>query len=268
MSELHAAGNMMIEVDNFPNQGIRHAFYGRRGGVSGGDYTSLNCGFGSADKAAHVAANRARAMAALDLEASCLFTCHQIHSTTVATLDSHPKEAEIRADAMVTSTAGVALGILTADCAPLLFADPIDGIIGAAHAGWRGALGEIAAATVDAMIELGARCDNIHAAIGPCIGVQSYEVGPEFPSPFLEQSVQNAMFFTAADRPGHFMFDLGGYIHAQLEALGLAAVHRLDFDTCRDEANFFSYRRSVLTGKADYGRALAVIALVPPCENT
>ncbi|MEK9595034.1 MAG: peptidoglycan editing factor PgeF [Rhodospirillaceae bacterium] len=258
----------MIQIDDFPSKAIRHAYYGRRGGVSGGNYTSLNCGFGSADSASNVTANRARAMAALDLDASSLFTCHQIHSTTVVTLDSHPGETEIRADAMVTSTPGLALGILTADCAPLLFADPVDGIIGAAHAGWRGALGEIAAATVDAMIELGARSDNIHAAIGPCIGVQSYEVGPEFPGPFLDQAARNAVFFAAAARSGHFMFDLGGYLAAQMDRLGLAAVHRLDFDTCSDEANFFSYRRSVLTGKADYGRALAVIALAPPFDHS
>ena len=251
----------MIEVDAFPGEPIRHAFHTRQGGVSGGIYQSLNCGFGSADRADDVAANRARAMAAMDLPANALFTCHQIHSREVATLDRHPGDARIKADAMVTRMPGLALGILTADCAPLLFVEPAAGVIGAAHAGWRGALAGVAEATVAAMIALGARGDQIHAAIGPCIGPASYEVGPEFPGPFLAQDHSNTMFFVPAARAGHLMFDLGGYLKTRLGMLNLAAVHRLTHDTCGDPDHFFSYRRAVIHGEDDYGRVLSVIAL-------
>ena len=253
----------MIEVDAFPGEPIRHAFYTRQGGVSGGLYQSLNCGFGSSDRASDVAANRARAMAAMDLPADALFTCHQIHSREVATLDRHPGDTAIKADAMVTRAHGLALGVLTADCAPVLFVDAAARVIGAAHAGWRGALAGIAEATIDAMIDLGARGDQIHAAIGPCIGPASYEVGPEFPGPFIAQAEANAAFFTPAARAGHFMFDLGGYLKARLEARDLAAVHRVNHDTCANPDQFFSYRRSVIHGEGDYGRALSVIALAP-----
>lgn len=254
----------MIQLEEMNEGGICHAFFTRRGGVSGGKYTSLNCGPGSSDNEDDVIANRARAMAALDLEPSALFTNHQIHSADVVTIETpiHPIERP-KADALVTTLPGIAVGALSADCAPILFADPVDRIVGAAHAGWRGALGGVAEATIDAMIELGARPDNIRAAIGPCIGRDSYEVGPEFPEPFLRQDSSNAMYFTAAEREGHYMFDLSAYLAHRLSQMGLSEVFRLDCDTFKDEANFFSYRRSQKLNQNDYGRLLSAIALPP-----
>jgi len=250
----------VIQIEALENVGVRHAFFTRRGGVSSGIYHSLNCGLGSGDDAKAVQANRARAMAALDLPSAALATCHQHHSAEVAVIDSVPEEP-LKVDALVSISPGVALGILTADCAPLLFADPNDRVVGAAHAGWRGAIGGIAEATVDAMIDQGARADNIIAVIGPAIGADSYEVGPEFPEPFLEQESGNATFFRAAERDGHFLFDLQGYLAARLARLGLGDVLRLNADTCADEANFFSYRRSCHRNEPDYGRMLSTIAL-------
>lgn len=252
----------MIQIDGFDEGKVRHAFFTRRGGVSRGIYTSLNCGRGSGDVPADVNANRARAMAALDLPASALFTNHQVHSATVVLLDENSDPEDRReADGFVTMTPNVALGVLGADCAPVLFSAPDDGVIGACHAGWRGAVNGVCEATVDAMIELGARPDGIRAAIGPCIALESYEVGPEFPEPFLAQDRENARFFEQAARDGHFLFDLSGYLARRLTALGLGEVYRLDSDTCRDEANFFSYRRSCQRGQPDYGRQLAAITL-------
>lgn len=252
----------MIVLDEFGGAGVRHAFFTRRGGVSHGAYTSLNCGFGSADARADVAANRARAMAALDLPATALTTVHQVHGREVVTVDEPwPHDRAPKADAMVTDLPGIGLGILTADCAPILFVDPAARVVGAAHAGWRGAQAGVAEATLDAMIELGARPDDITAAIGPCIAQASYEVGPEFPTPFLAEDVTNGRFFGASDRPDHFRFDLGGYVERRLSRLGLARVLRYEADTCRDDANFFSYRRTTLRGESDYGRQLSVIAL-------
>jgi YfiH family protein len=201
-------------------------------------------------------------MAALDLPYQALVTCHQYHSIEVAVIDGGaiPDEPP-KVDALVTTSPNLALGIMTADCGPVLFADSRDRIIGAAHAGWRGALGGVLEATVDAMIEQGARADNIFAAIGPMIGPDSYEVGPEFPTPFLEQEAGNGAFFKAAERPEHFMFDLPGYIALRLARLGLSDILRLDVDTCRDEVNFFSYRRSQRRSEPDYGRMLSSIAL-------
>jgi YfiH family protein len=252
----------VLQIDELDGGGIRHAFYTRRGGVSTGIHRSLNCGFGSADDPKAVAANRARAMAALDLPAEALVTCHQHHSAEVAVLYAGElPEQPLKVDGLVTSGAGLALGILTADCGPILFADANDRVIGAAHAGWRGALGGVIEATVDAMIEQGARADNIVAAIGPTIGPDSYEVGPEFPGPFLAQETGNAAYFRAGRRDGHFMFDLPGYIAGRLARLGLGDVLRLDCDTFADEVHFFSYRRSCHKQEPDYGRLLSTIAL-------
>jgi len=252
----------VIQIEGFDDGPVRHAFFTRRGGVSRGIYTSLNCGRGSGDAPAAVEANRARAMAALDLPASALFTNHQVHSATVVVVDETTDPEDRRqADAFVTTRPNVALGALAADCAPVLFAAPADGIIGACHAGWRGAVGGVCEATVDAMIELGARPDGIRAAIGPCIGLDSYEVGPEFPEPFMAQDRENARYFDQATRAGHFLFDLSGYLARRLSLLGIGEVYRLDCDTCRDEANFFSYRRSRLRKHPDYGRQLAAITL-------
>ncbi|WP_028467168.1 peptidoglycan editing factor PgeF [Nisaea denitrificans] len=252
----------MIQLDEMNTDKIRHAFYTRRGGVSQGIYRSLNCGLGSGDSRKAVVANRARTMAALDCDAESLFTCNQIHSAVVHVIDSNERPEEPpRADGMVTTLKNVALGVLTADCTPVLFSDPGDGIIGACHAGWRGALNGVMEATVDAMIELGARADNIQAAVGPCIGQTSYEVGPEFPQSFLEQDKNNAAFFSASAREGHFQFDLSNYCTSRLSRLGLGEIYRLDCDTCKDEPNFFSYRRSRLRNEPDYGRQLSTIVI-------
>ena len=254
----------MIQIDSFDENGVVHAFFTRRGGVSGGLYTSLNCGRGSGDSRESVDANRARAVAALDLPPGVLFTNHQIHSTAVSVIDEDTSPDDRReADALVTTRRGVAVGVLAADCAPVLFSAPREGVVAAAHAGWRGALAGVCEATVDAMIDFGVRADAIKAAVGPCIGVESYEVGPEFPGPFLDQDQSNGRFFEQATREGHFLFDLSGYVVSRLARLGLGEVLRVDCDTCRDEANFFSYRRSRLRGEADYGRQLSAISLGP-----
>ena len=244
--------------------GVRHAFFGRRGGVSEGLYASLNCGFGSGDEAARVAENRTRALGGIELEASRLVTAYQIHSNTVAQVDrpwSH--EDAPKADAMVTKVPGLALGILTADCVPVLLADSEAGVIGAAHAGWRGALDGILEAVVAAMAELGARREAIVAGIGPAISQRSYEVGPEFPEPFLNKDAGNADFFRASSRAGHFMFDLKGYVARRLGAAQVANVQLLPHDTCAEDSRFFSYRRSCLRGEGDYGRGLSAIYLEP-----
>ncbi len=239
---------------------IRHGFFTRQGGVSTGIYASLNVGFGSDDTAENVAENRRRAMAAFDRSAPPLNTVHQVHSAIVARVEApwDPADAP-QADALVSAVPGVALGILTADCAPVLFADGDRKIVGAAHAGWRGAIGGVVEATVAAMEDLGARRSNIHAIIGPTIGARSYEVGPEFPAPFLAEDPENARFFTPSRRHGHQMFDLPGYLGRKLGALGLASANILPRDTCAEPDAFFSYRRATLTGESDYGRGLSVI---------
>jgi YfiH family protein len=247
--------------------GVRHAFFTRAGGASGGIYASNNCGFGSSDDPTCVAENRRRCAAHLDLPFEALLTVHQVHGSDVVTVDRPWTRGQApKADAMVTDRPGIALGILAADCAPVLFADPEAGVIGACHAGWRGALAGVADATVQAMVRLGARAERIDAAIGPCIAQRSYEVGPEFPRPFLAQDESNADFFAppcaaAAARPGHLMFDLAGYLSRRLGRLGLHSVAAVPCDTCREEERFFSYRRATLRGEKDYGRNLSAIAL-------
>ena len=241
---------------------IRHAFFTRAGGVSKGIYASLNCGLGSRDDGADVRENRKRAMAMVDLGPERLTTAFQTHSPDVATVDRPWKEEERpRVDAMVTDKPGIALGILTADCAPVLLADPKARVVGAAHAGWRGALDGVLENTVDAMERLGANRRDIFAGVGPCIGRRSYEVGPEFPDPFLQQDAGNGDFFTPAPRDGHFLFDLRGYVSRRLAQMKLDDVQSLPCDTCAEEDRFFSYRRACLKGEADYGRELSVIYL-------
>ena len=241
---------------------IRHGFFTREGGVSQGLYASLNCGTGSSDDPAAVAENRARAMSMLDLAPTALVTVHQQHTAT-AVLVTAPWADGARpiADAMVTTIPGLALGILTADCAPVLFADRRGGVVGAAHAGWKGALGGALDSTLDLMVAQGAKKKNIVAAIGPCIGHRSYEVGPDFPAPFLAEADENKDFFAPARRAGHFLFDLPGYVSRKLARLGVVDVTRVPADTCRDEARFFSYRRTTLHGGGDYGRQLTAILL-------
>ena len=252
----------MIKLDSLERDGVAHAFFTRAGGVSEGIFASLNCGFGSADDAAHVTENRRRAMAALDLEAKRLVTCYQVHSPTAVIVDAPWRQDERpRADAMVTRQRGLVLGILTADCVPVLFADPEAEIIGAAHAGWRGALGGVLEAAVQAMTMLGASPQRIAAGIGPAIAQPSYEVGPEFPAPFLAEDPPNAEFFVAAPRAGHFFFDLPGYVARRLERLGLGEIAMTGGDTAAEPERFFSYRRSCHRKEPDYGRELSAICL-------
>lgn len=242
--------------------GVRHGFFTREGGTSDGIYASLNCGFGSNDDRAHVAANRARAATAIDAAPDALVTAYQVHGTDVAVVETPwPPGAAPRADGMVTTRPGIALGVLTADCAPVLFADRANAIIGACHAGWRGALAGIVEATVAAMERLGARRDEIGAAVGPCIGRASYEVGAEFPQPFLDHDEANRKFFVAAERAGHFMFDLEGYVHARIRDAGLAGAGRAGLDSCAEAHRLFSCRRATLRGEPDFGRGLSAIVL-------
>ncbi len=242
---------------------VRHAFFTRQGGVSEGIFSSLNTGFGSGDDGDKVAINRSRAMARLDLAPEALLTARQVHSARVEVIErAFTQEARPTADGLVTRTPGIALGILTADCAPVLFADASAGVIGACHAGWPGALGGVIEATIEAMAGLGAEAANTVAAIGPCIGKDSYEVGPQYPAPFLAEEPANGRFFAeAAD--GHYQFDFPAYITARVGALGLGEVVASGHDTCAEEDRFFSYRRSVLRGEEGYGRGLSAIALVP-----
>jgi len=299
---------------------IDHRFFTRRGGVSDGLYSSLNCGYGSGDSPDNVRENRRRAAETFALGETDLLTLHQIHSTDVLAVGAErwTSPGAPKADGLVTNRPGVALGVLAADCAPVLLADNRAGVIGAAHAGWKGALGGVVEATIAAMEKLGARRESIRAAVGPCIaqpsyevgleyvarfthfepgyarwfdagagpdkrqfdlpgfvlarltaagvfaaewvGRDTYEVGPEFPAPFLGQDEANAAFFKTAPRAGHFIFDLAGYLLRRIAAAGVA-VRATGHDTLGTPDDFFSYRRNTLQGVRDYGRGLSAIAL-------
>lgn len=237
----------------------RHGFLGRTGGVSGGLYASLNCGLGSGDDPASVAGNRARALNAVAPGAR-LVTLHQVHSAKAAEAGEWPDSDRPHADALVTSRSGFALGILTADCAPVLFEDDAAGVIGAAHAGWRGAFSGVLGATVCAMERLGANRDRMTAVIGPCIARRSYEVDDAFRARFVDADTRNDAFFIGS-RPGHARFDLEGYCAARLADAGVGRVEAMGVDTCSDPARFFSYRRTTLASEPDYGRQLSLICL-------
>ena len=242
--------------------GVRHGFFTRKGGVSGGIYASNNCGFGSGDDPDAVATNRARTAARIDVAPERLVTLHQIHSATAIEVDAPwPREANPRADAMATREPGIALGVLGADCVPVLLADAEARVVGAAHAGWKGALAGVVEAAIAAMVRLGARVDRIAAGIGPAIAQRSYEVGPEFPAPFLARNPSDATFFCPAQNPGRFLFDLKGYVAARLDEAGVRHAGMLPHDTCAEERLFFSYRRATKRGERDYGRLLSAIAL-------
>jgi YfiH family protein len=242
--------------------GVRHGFFTRQGGVSSGIYASLNCGLGSDDDPANVTPNRARCAERLGVPASGLVTAYQIHGTAVAEVDLPwtPGNGP-RADALVTTRRGIALGILTADCTPILLADRQAGVIGAAHAGWKGAKAGVVEAVVEAMIRHGARHENIVAAVGPVIGAASYEVGPEFRQAFLDDDPAAVVFFQDGPR-GRPHFDLPGFVTRRLAALNLGGIDRIEADTCADPERFFSYRRSCQLGEPDYGRQLSAIALI------
>ena len=246
--------------------GLRHAFFTRNGGVSPAPFDSLNCGFRDGEPRANVLENRRRAAALFDRPAESLCTVRQVHGRAVARVETPWAVGEgPEADAMVTDRPGVVLGVLTADCAPLLFADAEAGVVGAAHAGWRGALDGVAEATLEAMAELGAAAGHTVAAIGPCIGADSYQVGPEFPAPFLAEDPGNERFFTSPGTDGRRRFDLGGYVAFRLVAEGVGSVEQTGADTCADGARFFSYRRATGEGgpDADGGRQISIIALAP-----
>ncbi|MGL4313831.1 MAG: peptidoglycan editing factor PgeF [Sphingomonas sp.] len=241
-------------------EGVRHGFLGRRGGVSSGVHAGLNVGTGSADDAATIAQNRTLAVAAVAPGAR-LATVYQVHSADAVTVIAPYDEAvRPRADALVTDRPGLALGILTADCAPVLLADAQAGIVAAAHAGWKGALAGITDSTVLAMETLGAQRDRIVAAIGPCIARASYEVDDGFLARFAAADPANERFFTPG-RPGHQQFDLEAYVAHRLAAAGVGRVEMLGLDTYADEDRFFSFRRATHRGESDYGRQMSLIAL-------
>jgi polyphenol oxidase len=240
--------------------GFAHGFLGRRGGVSTGDHAGLNVGYGSKDNRGAIDENRRRAVTAL-LPGASLATVHQVHSAEVVHVQSPwPQGERPRADGMVTDRPHLLLGTLTADCAPVLFADAEARVIGAAHAGWRGALAGVTDSTIAAMERLGARRHNIHAAIGPCIGQASYEVDEAFKAQFLRQDRDNERFFElgAAGKPH---FDLEAYIVHRLIAAGIGEVEALHLDTYSGPDRFYSYRRATHRGEADYGRQLSAIAV-------
>lgn len=237
----------------------RHGFFTRKGGASSGVFTGLNCGQGSSDISEVVRINRARVAQAMDVTPEHLMTVHQVHSADVITVYG-PMEERPKADAMVTSTPGMALAILTADCQPVLFCDSRAGVIGAAHAGWRGAQDGVLEATVDAMEGLGARREDIRAVIGPSISQASYEVGPEFLDAFMDQDPRNANFF-ANGEGDRYLFDLPGYGVHRLREAGVGQAEWTRHCTYRDPERFFSYRRATHLGEADYGRLISVIRL-------
>jgi YfiH family protein len=241
--------------------GLRHAFFSREGGVSSGIYAGLNGGIGSNDDPADVAENRRRMAEQMGVAPTHFLTLFQIHSPdAVAASTPWDAASRPRADAIVTRVEGLAIGVTAADCGPILFADPKARVIGAAHAGWKGALTGIVESTIDAMEKLGAQRGGIVAAIGPLIRQRSYEVGCEFVERFLEADAENALFFVPSTREGHSMFDLSGFIRMRLENAGLMMIDDIDSDTYSDE-RFYSYRRSVHRKEGDYGRHVHAIVL-------
>ena len=237
---------------------LPHGFLGRRGGVSAGELAGLNVGYGSGDDRDAITENRRLAVEAL-LPGAHLTTVHQVHSADVVRVEEPwAQDRRPNADAMVTDRPNILLGILTADCAPVLLADVDGGVIGAAHAGWRGAIAGVTDATISAMEALGARRDRIAAAVGPCIARASYEVDEGFRERFVEEEADNARFFDMHEKPH---FDVAGYVRHRLLAAGVEQVEALHLDTYADADRFYSYRRATHRGEADYGRQLSAIAL-------
>jgi YfiH family protein len=243
--------------------GLRHAFFSRDGGVSEGIYAGLNGGLGSDDDPHHVLENRRRMAAKMGVEPEHFLTAYQIHSPDVAVAEAPwDSETRPRADAIVTRVAGLAIGVTTADCGPVLFADARARVIGAAHAGWKGAFTGVLESTIQAMEELGAHRAEMVAAIGPLIRQPSYEVGAEFVARFVAADAGYADLFVASTREDHAMFDLGGFIRMRLERAGIGVIDDTGIDTYPDE-RFYSYRRSVHRGEPDYGRQIHAIVLEP-----
>jgi YfiH family protein len=240
--------------------GLRHAFFSREGGVSEGIYAGLNGGLGSNDDPANVAENRRRMAQQIGVAPEHFLSVHQIHSPDVVVATGPWQGDKPRADALVTRTEGIALGVTAADCGPILLVDPTARVIGAVHAGWKGALTGVLESTIDAMEKLGAERGGIVAAIGPLIRQPSYEVGPEFVERFIDADAENGMFFLPGERDGHAMFDLAGFIRMRLENAGVLMIDDVGIDTYSDE-RFYSYRRSVHRKEPDYGRHVHAIAL-------
>ena len=252
-----------FEAESLALPGLAHGFFGRGGGVSTGLYASLNGGIGSCDDAAHVAENKARMAKRLGVPAERLLVPYQIHSAdAVVVSEPWSPEARPRCDGLATRTRGLALGVTGADCGMLLFVDAAEGVIGAAHAGWKGALYGVIEATVAAMEGLGAQRKDIRVALGPMIDAESYEVGPEFVERFTAEDAGFQRFFTPAERQGHSMFDLPAFIGMRAEQAGVASFENIRVSTYANEESCFSYRRSVHRGEEDFGRLVSAIALV------
>ena len=253
----------MLSASNLAGLGaVRHAFFTREGGVSEGEFASLNCGYSSGDAIAHIEANRARALHRLGMAPASLCTVRQVHGSAVVVAHaSQPKRPSVAADALVTDRPGITLGVLCADCAPVLLADPHAGVIGAAHAGWRGALAGVIETTVDAMVERGAARERTRAAIGPCIAQKSYEVGPELLACITEDDPTAADLFLPVAASDRLLFDLTGYVLRRLARAGIERRTALPDDTHADEARFFSARRTRQRGGERFGLLLSAIAL-------
>lgn len=247
-------------LDDLARSGVRHGFFTRSGGVSKGIYRGLNAGAGSNDRADHVAENRRRIAQNLGAGAGRIVTVHQVHSADALVVEAPFGGERPQADAMATNRPGLALGILTADCGPVLFADARSRVAGAAHAGWKGALGGVLEATIEAMERLGARRENIVAVLGPVISQENYEVGPEFRERFLVAERASDAYFMPSGSGGKYQFDLQAYIVARLESAGVSAG-AVDRCTYAEEDLFYSYRRSVHRSEPDYGRQLSAIIL-------
>ena len=242
--------------------GIAHGFFTRDGGVSEGIYASLNCGLGSRDHPDAVIENRARVAAALGASQAGVVTLYQVHSATAVVAEGPIGREDLpRADAVVTRARGLAVGALAADCAPVLFADAEARVVAAAHAGWRGAVGGVLEATIAQMEKEGAARHRIHAAVGPCIGPQAYEVGPEFEAEFLRHDAGNAVFFHKPAPGARAHFDLPGYVAARLRSAAVASVEHQAPCTFESDSNLFSYRRSQARREGDYGRQISAIVL-------
>jgi YfiH family protein len=251
-----------VLADNLASlKSVAHGFFTRQGGVSDGIYASLNCGLGSEDEPDAVRENRRRVVA--HLAATDIVSAHQVHGTTALHVDQvWPSGVRPKADAMVTATRGLALGVLTADCAPVLLADAEAGVVGAAHAGWRGAVAGVLEATIAAMENLGASRTRITAAVGPCIRQPAYEVGPEFKAEFLRQDPANGRFFTRGPGPGgRPRFDLSAYALSRLQAARVVSAVQSDACTFAQPEEFFSYRGSRVRQEPDYGRQISAIVL-------
>ncbi len=254
----------MVKAETLALPGIRHAFFTRQGGVSSGCYESLNGGTGSHDNPANVAENRARMATALGIPAERLLTVYQTHSAHVVTAEMPwPAAGRPCADALVTRLPALAIGVTTADCGPVLLADPAARVIGAAHAGWRGALSGVLEATVTAMGRLGAAPTNMRAAVGPLIRQSNYEVGPELIEHFAAEDPTSKPFFAPGSRRGYCHFDLAGYITARLKRAGIGQIEDLGRCTYAEAALFFSYRRATHRAESDYGRHISAIVLAP-----